>query len=351
MLNLAIDIYKKTKFLKKIKKYFQVLVSVVLLYLIISWIDFDQVINALKGMNYWFFLLAFFVFTIDRIIMAFKWNLLLKVKGIGISLFEAAKIYYISNFVGLILPATVGADLVKTHLIVKKKNSMSDVIASILVERLFGFLGLFVYALTAVFLMLGKLNDLQIDFRGVIITLIIFSFLGILGTIMSFNDKTTNFFIKFLKSIENKKFWNRISPKIQKLIFSYQSYKKKKIVLLLFFSLTLVEIFTGIYINFLIATGLNLSVPITYFVAYIPIMMLLVRIPVSFGGLGISEGGTIYFLGLVGVPKALGFSVGIISDFIAIIGLIPGAVFYALNRSETKIKLTELKDTVLVKEP
>jgi len=331
--------------LKKIKKYFQLLVSIILLIIIISWVDFSQVINALKNVNYLFLILALIVFTIDRIIMAVKWNLLLKVKKIKISLYDVIKIYYISNFVGFILPTTVGTDLVKTHLIVKRKFSLSDVIASILVERLFGFLGLFVYGLTAIFLLLGKLSYLHIDLRGIILILTVLSFLGILGIVLSFNDKSVSFFIKLLKLSEKKKFWNRISPKIQKLILSYQSYKKRKIVLLSFFALTLVEIFAGIFINFLIANGLDLSVPITYFMAYIPIMMLLIRIPISFGGLGISEGGAIYFLGLVGVPKALGFSLGIINNFISIIGLIPGAIFYAFNRSETKIEGAELNDS------
>ncbi len=337
--------------MKKISRYFQVIVSIVLLVIIIRWIDFHEVLNAIKEMNYWYLFFAFLAFTLDRIIMAYKWNLLLKVKGIKISLFQAIKIYYMSTFVGLVLPATVGADLIKTHLIVKKKFSMSDVIASILVERLFGFLALFVYGLLAVFLMLKKLTDLKIDMSEFIVILSALSLIGILVMLISFNGKTSGFIIKFLKSIETKKFWNKISPKIQKLIFSYQSYKEKKLVLLLFFILTLVEIFAGIVINFLIATGLNISVPITYFIAYIPIVMVLVRIPISFSGLGINEGGAIYFLGLLGVPSVLAFSLGIIDNVITIVGLIPGAIFYALNRSEAKIESIKLKEIDLVKEP
>ncbi len=107
--------------MKKISKYFHVLVSIILLCIIIGLIDFGEEINALKDINYWFFLFAFFVFTIDLIIMAFKWNLLLRVIGIKISLYEVIKIYYISNFVGLILPATVGADVIKNTLNSKKK--------------------------------------------------------------------------------------------------------------------------------------------------------------------------------------------------------------------------------------
>ncbi len=116
---------------------------------------------------------------------------------------------------------------------------------------------MFVYGLLAVFLMLKKLTDLKIDMSGVIIILAVLSFLGFLFMVISFNDKASGIIVKLLKSIENKKFWNKISPKIQKLIFSYQSYRKKKTVLLVFFILTLAEIFTEIFIKFFNSYGIK----------------------------------------------------------------------------------------------
>jgi uncharacterized protein (TIRG00374 family) len=336
--------------LKKLKQYFQAMVSVVLLTVIFGWIDTSQVNIALKNVNYWFLVLALIIFTADRILMAFKWNLLLNVKGIKISLYNATRIYYISNFMGLVLPATVGADVVKTHLVAKKKFSIADVIASILVERLLGFLGLFLYGLVAVFLFINTLNESRVNFHEIILVLVCLTVLGVGSLIVSFNETAIRLVINGLKFVQNKRFWNRLSSKIQKLLLSYQSYKNEKFILLVFFLLTLVEIFAGIFINFFIASALNLHVPLSYFVAYIPIMMVIVRLPISFGGLGIREGGAIYFLGLVGVSQASAFSLGVIDNLLGLVGLIPGSIFYALDRSEAKIESAELEEEKILVE-
>ena len=336
--------------MRTLKQYFQIIVSVVLLIIIINWIDINQVIVAFHNVNYWFLVLALIIFTLDRMLMACKWNLLLRVKDIKISVYETIRIYYIANFMGLVLPATVGTDIVKTHLLVKKNVSAADVIASILLERFLGFLGLFVYGSVAVFLFVGMFNGLHIKFDKIILAFSILTVLGMSGFLLSFNEKAIHCMISGLASVQKKKFWHKFSAKIQKLILSYQSYKSAKFVLLLFFLLTLVEIFAGILINFLIAVALHLQVPLSYFIAYIPIMMLIVRLPISFSGLGIIEGGTIYFLGLVGVSQAVAFSVGIMNDLLILVGLIPGSICYAFNRSETKIATAELAEEKILVE-
>jgi uncharacterized protein (TIRG00374 family) len=207
---------------------------------------------------------------------------------------------------------------------------------------------LFVYGFVSIFLLVNIFAKQTTNFSQLFIVLAIIFTLGVIAFFISFNERVINIVINLLKSRQDKKFRFIISLKIQKLILSYKSYKTKKLVLLVFFVLTLFEIFAGILINFLVATGLSINVPITYFLAYLPIMMLLVRIPISFSGLGITEGGAIYFLGPIGVPAAYAFSIGVINHFISLAGLLPGALFYALNR-KIKIKKNELEtNSVLV---
>ena len=66
-------------------------------------------------------------------------------------------------------------------------------------------------------------------------------------------------------------------------------------------------------------------------------MMLLVRIPISLNGFGINEGGSTFFLAFVGIPKAIGFSIGLVDHFVNIIGLIPGALFYIFEKDVKEI--------------
>ena len=121
-------------------------ISIILLAVLIYWIDFKNFINSIKNANYLYILIAVIIVTINRCIMAYKWNLLLKVKNINISFFEVTKIYYISNFLGLYLPPTIGADIVRAYYINKKKYQLSDILSSIVVERIIGFLVLLLFA-------------------------------------------------------------------------------------------------------------------------------------------------------------------------------------------------------------
>ena len=317
--------------MKKIKKYLQILTSIILLYIVLNWIDFKSVISSLKNVDYNFLILSFVTLTLDRVLMAYKWNILLKIKNIKISLFEATKIYYMSSFVGLVLPSTIGSDLIRTHLIVKKKNLTSDVLSSILVERFFGIFALFIYVLFSLPLLNQIFQNAYIN-NNLIILIITVAFFFIFGFILTFNKRVIGFTIRTLELIQKKKRLSKISFKIQRLILSYQGYKDKKGTLFIFTLLTLIEIFFGIYINYFIALSFHVTVGLIYFIAYVPIMMLLVRIPISLNGFGINEGGSTFFLALVAVPKAIGFSIGLIDHFVNIIGILPGAIFYIFEK-------------------
>ena len=280
---------------------------------------------------------AFITLSIDRVLMAFKWNILLKVKNIRINLYEATKIYYMSSFVGLVLPSTIGGDLIRAHLVVKKNNLTSDVLSSILVERFLGILSLFIYVIFSIPLLVQIFHNSNIKDNHLLILIVAIVLVGIVGFVYSFNEKVIGFAIGILKSIQKKSIFSRLSSKIQNLVLSYQQYRNKKLTLLLFTFLTLIEIFIGICINYLIALSFHVNIGLTYFIGYVPIMMLLVRIPISLNGFGINEGGSTFFLAFVGIPKAIGFSIGLVDHFVNIIGLIPGALFYIFEKDVKEI--------------
>jgi uncharacterized membrane protein YbhN (UPF0104 family) len=62
----------------------------------------------LKNINVYYFIMLLVLVTIDRIFMAYKWLLLLRVKDKNISLPTVIRIYYIGTFIGFFLPTTVG---------------------------------------------------------------------------------------------------------------------------------------------------------------------------------------------------------------------------------------------------
>ena len=328
--------------MKKFKKYIQIVISIALLVVLIKWINLEQFLSSLENANYLFIIIAVILLPIDRLLMTYKWNLLLKEINISIPLLKAFKIYYIANFIGLFLPPTIGGDIVRATYVVKQKSSTSDVIASILVERLLGFLALFTFSIYSIIILITTVDNLYLSSAEILLTAVTIVVLSSLAFILTFNSKISNFINNFLAKFSNKKFISKFAQKIQQLLISYQSYKAKKIVLLLFFFLTILEIFIAALINYLIAVGLHADVSLIYFTAFIPIMMIITRLPISLDGFGIKEGGTLYFLALVGVPEVLGFSVGFLSHILTLISVLPGGILYFLEQTKKKIVAEEI---------
>ena len=328
------------------KRIIQIIISIGLLILLFSWIDFKQITGVIENLNYIYILIALLIITLDRILMGFKWNLLLRVRGIKISLFKATKVYYISNYLGLFLPPTIGTDLVRAYYVSQRNENTQDVLASIFIERYLGFIGLFFASLIGCiyfidFIEFSKINDL----------FFIISALTILGTtsfIISFNYKLIDLFKVFINRFSNKKFFWRVIPKIEKLIDSYIYYKKHKKVLIYVMVLTLAEIFLVVLWSYVIALSLNIGISLTYFAAFIPIVLFLIRLPISLDGFGINEGTYVYFLGLIGVAETLAFSVGLINHFITIAAILPGGVFYAFDKGKVSISdIEKVEDRVV----
>jgi uncharacterized protein (TIRG00374 family) len=279
--------------------------------------------------------------------MPYKWNFLLKAKSINIPLISVIKVYFISNFLGFFMPPTVGQDAVRAYYISRRNHPLQDVISSILVERFIGILAILIFCLigSSFFFIFYSGNDFDI-FRFAVINLLIFIFC-LLGFFISLNRKV---FSKTLKS--KKPYFLRILPekyfvKMLKLYESYVEYGKNKLVLTLFFILTCFEICLPVIRSYIITIALGVDIPILYFFAFVPIILVLIRLPISFDGFGLHEGGFVFFLSLMGVANETGFTVGILNHLIFLVGILPGGLFYMLDAGgrEAAVEAASATDT------
>src|SRR5690606_30666308 len=83
--------------------------------------------------------LALVVMTLDRLLMTFKWTLLLESRGLTLPLYTGFKIYCATMVWGMFLPTTVGADALRAYLTSRRGLDGYEVTASIIVERMIGF--------------------------------------------------------------------------------------------------------------------------------------------------------------------------------------------------------------------
>jgi uncharacterized protein (TIRG00374 family) len=312
------------EFIKRRRRRFnliiQILISVVLIILLLRLINISDMFALLKSVNLYYFILLLALVTADRIFMAYKWHLLLKVKDKSISLFSAIKTYYIGTLAGFFLPTTVGGDMIRVLKLRSEKKSGTDVLSSVIMERMLGFIASAIVApIAALFL----ISFLELD---------VWRFLWIAGAFLFFFIvliviSLSGFLVR--KIDRSKKLSkNILFGKFKKLYLSYVEYKNHKGLLAAFLILSILEQMMPVIGNYLACRALNLSVPFVYFLLIIPLIQLISRIPISFEGIGVNEGLLVYFFVLLGLSKTGAFTIGLLGHIALIIAALPALYFY-----------------------
>lgn len=302
----------KTKFI------LQFLISICLIILLLRIVSPGQVIGLLKNIRPWHFLLLLLVITLDRIFMAYKWHLLLKARGVKVSINDTIRIYYVGTFASFFLPATVGADLVRIYKLHSEKKDGAKIFSSVVLERMLGFIA---SALVACIGILFLIYILKLDlWRFFWISAALF-ILFILFLFVSFNSHYI--FVRRRKGV--------IYERLEGIYRAYLDYKGHKALLILFVVLSALEQLVPVIANHIAAHAIGLYVPVLYFLAIIPIVQLFTKIPVSFNGIGINEGLLVYFFGILGLQGSNAFTIGLVGHAAILISVLP-VVFWLTGR-------------------
>ena len=81
--------------------------------------------------------------------------------------------------------------------------------------------------------------------------------------------------------------------------------------------------------------GLGIAAPLSSYFAFIPLILLIMLLPVTFNGIGTSQWAFYWFFSRVGVPVASGFALSVLFVALGIVGNLPGGVLYAWGRKES----------------
>lgn len=305
-------------------------ISVVLVAAILYFLDTGTLLARLRGISLPYLVFAFLLVIVNRILMPLKWNLLLRAAGTWLSHFEAIRIYTISSFLGLVLPPTVGADSVRTYYLKKDDVKVTDAVASIIIERLFGFLVLLLFTIAGYVLLLRLLRDG--DLQATTVTTILATVSVVLLALLyaSFTPLLQGIADRLARRLEATRM-KKAGAGVASLVKAYQDYSHRKRTLVVFSLLTVLELTIVILRSYIVALALGVEVPLIVFFAFLPLVTLLNRLPISFDGFGINEALFIYFLALFGVAHESGFLIGLVSHLLFIAGVLPGGLFYVFS--------------------
>lgn len=300
--------------------------SLALVALAVWWVDTAELRTALGRLTFWSLLPVVAMHTGDRLLMAFKWQRLLAARHGGLGLAEATRAYYVSSFAGVFLPMTVGADLVRVGALRNHRIGSGRLVASIVVERALGAVSQALFALLAVALVVALQLRADVPFGWLAAALALGTMAALAAIPLSF---------RLAHRLADR--WEEhegTMAKVGRLAREYAGWRAYPGPMRTFFLLTLLEGLFPIATYWVAARALGIAADAVELTATVPLVYLLARLPVSFGGLGGEQAGFAAAAATVGVmsaAQALAVS-AVVSPFALLVALLPGAALWLVQR-------------------
>jgi hypothetical protein len=82
---------------------------------------------------------------------------------------------------------------------------------------------------------------------------------------------------------------------------------------------------------YLLGRSLNIPAPVAAYFAFIPLILLVMLLPVTFNGIGTSQFAFVWFFARAGVESSPAFALSVLFVALGIVGNLPGGLLYAFG--------------------
>lgn len=318
-------------------------VSLALIGLLVILVDLGEVHRVLKSADTLLFTIAVGVMLGDRLFMAGKWLPLLRVQFPEAGVGRAIKVYFASSFAALLLPASVGGDVLRSYGLGRGRNAVVEVGASIVIERVLGLVGSGIVALAALWVAISE--GVQIGF--LLPWAVGCAGAGLVAAIVPFSPTARHAVKRTLRRFGGSR-WTGL---VERFGTAYSIYRGHAQTLVVVGGLSVVEQLVPVFVYWTIARGLQLGISIEALVVAVPLSMFAARIPIGVAGIGILEGGLIYLLGLFGIPAAQAFSLAVAGRAVEFIAVLPGSLWWSKLMKRDGLQMQSDEDNTISDSP
>ena len=330
----------------------QLTVTITLLY----WVFHDPSVRAAMGVafrqaHYEWLVAAVLVYLIVELAAVIRWNILLKVQGIHLSVPRVLGLFLIGMFYNQFLPGGTGGDIVKTYLLWKETpDKKSGALLAILFDRLIGLIALII--ITGILILLRydwltqpvAMQPGETQFHNptfyVWVVLIVFGssvlFFGTTFVVTGFN---------LLHSLPHR-FPGR--EKLIEISAAYHLYAHHWRATAAAFGASLV-CHLGTFATFLcVAYAFRANVTPIDFFAIMPVERTISSLPISFAGVGTREFVLqVMLFNLCGVPREVTRLIGLMGFTVILFCCLPGGIvylFYKPSGATGHVKMREMQE-------
>jgi len=301
------------------------IVSVAILYLVISSVDIRSTIEIMTGSDPLLYICAFVAYYLTFPLRGLRWKILLENIGFQKNIKDLTEIVFLSWFVNCILPAKLG-DLYRAYLVKQNYSfSGSKTLGTVFIERLLDLLLLLVLMSILCVLIFTRTPAPIVDALKILLLLILA--LTILLLLLKFRPDAI---VRVIGSIK--------VPQIEDYIMRFRSGISaitSRTMPSLIFCTAAIWLLEAMRLFFVTrAVALDLPLTVVLFVAFAAAV--LTAVPITPAGLGVVEASMLGILVMVGISADAALSVALLDRFISYWSLIAigGITFFMSNKNQ-----------------
>ena len=306
-------------------------ISIALLVLLFKFnkIDLRVLIVDIKGADKLFLGIGFLFFFFVHFLGFLRWRMLLKAAGINVPLRRLISSFSGGVFFSIFLPSTIGGDIVRATDLAGHTRKTKEVIATVFLDRLSGYIGLVFVIIPALLLGRNLVLDKVVFSSVFVISIILISILSVL-----FNSFIYSKITKFLSTPGAGKIKEAIKNMHQE-IHLFRNHKRA-----IFFNLVIsffIQLIMPLTIYF-IGLSLCIKINLIYYFIFIPIIGAITLLPIAIGGLGLREGLFVIYFAKAAVVKQLALAMSLLSFSFIVFYAAIGGIIYVLTVHHRRVQ-------------
>lgn len=299
----------------------RILVAVVLTAFVFWKANPAEVLRQASGIDWRWAGAAVALVLVDRALMAYRWMVLLRAltpgsrPGFGAVL----RIFFVSSFIGSFLPGVAG-DVYRAYSLSRLSVDGVEAAASVVMDRALGILSMVVVAVVA--LMFAR-ELLAVPGVGATVGL---SVIGcIVGAVGLYSARAATAAHHVAAYLPGRKV-RHLTAGLIDAVRRYSTHHTEVTTVLV---ASVVVQGLRVLQAYCLGAALGISASLGIYFVFIPLIIIVMQIPITVSGLGVSQAMFDLLFTQVGVPKAEAFALSVLFIALALVGNLPGAILYA----------------------
>ncbi|MEO7435804.1 MAG: lysylphosphatidylglycerol synthase transmembrane domain-containing protein [Candidatus Binatia bacterium] len=310
-----------------LRRFLQIAFSIGAVALIARHVDLRETGRILAAAHLGWAILAVVLYLVGQVMSAFRWWLIGRSVGLGGSFPSYVRFYFIGMFFMFFGPSTLGGDFVRGLYLAEGGGRRARAFNSVVFDRLNGLVILVAIG-AASFLIFPRYRDLAPEFTLMFYVTVAFGSALLVGwmlapwlarTFLPADHKVRRFVETDLGP-----FWSDRRMLVAASTVSF------------FFHLV------QIAAQWVVSRALGIDVPFSYICVFHPLVSAIASIPISLSGIGLREGGYLYFLTKIGVDQPSAIAYGGLWFLVIVVSSVVGGVVFLASGA----RLPTLRDAV-----